>query len=150
MLLADCGKSRDGDERNFRRFVTFPWQDDALRHGISRENHDDTARYSGVVQQSLCKKHQREAGARHKAFTDSVCPWHQKWIVLPRNGIRYSMPREISLFPLEIEITPSALPAAVALRLLTKLLLAETETARCVRALNNSLLNVASTRRKIS
>lgn len=60
------------------------------------------------------------------------------------------MPREISLFPLEIEITPSVLPAAVALRLLTKLLLAETETVRCVRALNNSLLNVASTRRKIS
>lgn len=60
------------------------------------------------------------------------------------------MPREISLFPLGIEITPSALPAAVALRLLTKLLLAETETTRCVRALNNSLLNVASTRRKIS
>lgn len=113
LLRADCGH-----EWNFRGFVTFPRQDDAeISRERKRENPSGGALLREIVQQSRCKKHQRGVGPRHKAFADSVCPSHQKWMAPPRNGIQYSRgTRNILVSPPEIEITLPPPPSSPPLR----------------------------------
>ena len=122
---------------------------------ISREgNPSSGALLREIVQQSRCKKHQSGVGPRHKAFADSVCPWHQKWMEPPRNGIQYSratrnilVSRRKSKLLLLLLLLSRPFPHSRSRMLRQSFFSPKWRRLVVERVLNNSLLKLTSTRR---